>query len=66
MAKKPKFKPLITRIELNPEQSVLYCPGYSVDYGGIASTGQDWTVCFDAPKRIRSSVCGHFTGATRS
>jgi hypothetical protein len=25
MAKKPKFKPVITRVKLNPEQAVLTC-----------------------------------------
>lgn len=28
MPKKPKFKPIITRIKLNPEQAVLACACY--------------------------------------
>jgi len=35
MPRKPKFRPLITRIKLNPEQAVLACNCYdtSVSYG---------------------------------
>jgi len=29
MGRKPKFKPMITRIKLNPEQAVLSCNCYS-------------------------------------
>lgn len=29
MPKKPKFKPIISRIKLNPEQAVLTCSCYS-------------------------------------
>jgi hypothetical protein len=29
MAKKPKFKPVVTRVKLNPEQAVLTCSCYS-------------------------------------
>lgn len=28
MPKKPKFKPLITRVKLNPEQAILQCSCY--------------------------------------
>jgi hypothetical protein len=59
MAKKPKFKPLITRIELNPEQSVLSCPGYDTGYSGTASATQGWTVCFIDPKFVRPTCCAH-------
>jgi len=59
MAKKPKFTPVITRIELNPEQSVLSCPGYSVNYSGTASGSYSWTVCFIDPKFVRPSCCSH-------
>jgi hypothetical protein len=34
MLKKPKFKPEITRIKLNPEQAVLTCSCYSTGYRG--------------------------------
>ncbi len=29
MPRKPKFKPVITRVKLNPEQAVLTCTCYS-------------------------------------
>jgi hypothetical protein len=32
MSRKPKFKPVITRIKLNPEQAVLICSCYD---GGV-------------------------------
>jgi hypothetical protein len=32
MPKKPKFKPEITRVKLNPEQAVLTCSCYSMGY----------------------------------
>ena len=35
MAKKPKFKPEITRVKLNPEQAVLSCTCMSI--------GMQWT-----------------------
>jgi len=28
MGRKTKFRPVISRIKLNPEQAVLSCPGY--------------------------------------
>jgi hypothetical protein len=59
MGKKPKFEPLITRIELNPEQSVLYCIGYDVEYSGTVSGTESWTCCFNSPKRHRATVCSH-------
>jgi len=41
MLKKLKFKPVITRVKLNPEQAVLTCPGYA--YGWDAeSYGPSW------------------------
>ncbi len=40
MPRKPKFKPVITRIRLNPEQSVLLCSCYD---GGIEiAAGTQW------------------------
>lgn len=38
MSKKAKFKPLITRIKLNPEQTVLACNCY--DQGRLVSSNQ--------------------------
>jgi hypothetical protein len=36
MPRKPKFKPVITRIRLNPEQAVLICSCWD---GGLELTG---------------------------
>ncbi len=36
MSKKPKFKPVISRVKLNPEQAVLACSCYTA---GKVSTG---------------------------
>jgi hypothetical protein len=40
MGRKPKFKPVITRIRLNPEQAVLLCDCYDtgVDMGSLVET----------------------------
>ena len=32
MGRKPKFRPVITRVKLNPEQAVLSCSCYSMGY----------------------------------
>jgi len=32
MSRKPKFKPVITRIKLNPEQAVLACACYAASH----------------------------------
>lgn len=32
MSRKPKFRPKITRIKLNPEQAVLVCDCYNVGH----------------------------------
>jgi len=40
MARKPKFKPVITRVKLNPEQAVLTCACHTVGYQhGTATAG---------------------------
>jgi len=38
MPRKPKFKPEITRVKLNPEQAVLACPCYVSGYRTGTST----------------------------
>ncbi len=50
MPKKPKFRPRITRIKLNPEQAVLACSCYSSGLRAGSSTeyrisGQLINVC---------------------
>lgn len=32
LKKKKKFRPIITRVKLNPEQAVLQCPCYNAGY----------------------------------
>lgn len=34
MSRKPKFKPEVTRIKLNPEQAVLQCACYNSGWNG--------------------------------
>lgn len=43
MKKKVKFKPVITRIKLNPEQAILVCPCYNTLY--MAGSGIKKTIC---------------------
>lgn len=51
MARKPKFKPEITRVKLNPEQAVLACLCY--DTGYMLIVGQEpprrYTACHFPP-----------------
>lgn len=42
MAKKPKFKPEITRVKLNPEQAVLSCGCYDTGTAGLEGS---WWYC---------------------
>ncbi len=43
MPRKPKFRPRITRIKLNPEQAVLLCACYTNNLQQIQSSNQ-WFV----------------------
>jgi len=45
MPKKAKFKPLITRIKLNPEQAVLSCNCYSVGRRTVNVTAGPTLMC---------------------
>ena len=42
MSRKPKFKPMITRVKLNPEQAVLQCQCWEGDAlrDGSSTTNQ--------------------------
>jgi len=40
MPRKPKFKPVITRVKLNPEQAVLSCACYQ--FGGYVDNLGIW------------------------
>ena len=59
MPKKPKFKPEITRVKLNPEQAVLACACYDSRnaYGGVAPTSRASTsVCnYSVPSRTKTT-----------
>ncbi len=50
MSKKSKFKPVITRVKLNPEQAVLSCDCYVYGY----TNGPDSGSCFGS---ANTSVC---------
>jgi hypothetical protein len=57
MAKKPKFKPVITRVKLNPEQAVLACACYSTGKTYISYVGDRYTSYCDAGRTYRAYVC---------
>ncbi len=38
MGRKPKFKPVITRVKLNPEQAVLTCDCYNLGNRGFITS----------------------------
>ncbi len=40
MPRKPKFKPVITRVKLNPEQAVLSCNCYFQGFGLHSATSR--------------------------
>ena len=64
MTKKPKFKPKICRLMLNPEQAVLACSCYSAGYCSSRNSYWGAIVCFQ-----RSGVparCGHFSSSSVS
>lgn len=60
MPTKPKFKPVITMIKLNPEQAVLACSCYG---RGRAYTGRSWsrrsTVCYRNTRR--TNYCSNYS-----
>lgn len=44
MSKKKKFKPVITRVKLNPEQAVLQCSCYNQqNYAPVNNASGNWT-----------------------
>jgi len=48
MSRKPKFKPEITRVRLNPEQAVLACSCYKYGLrvgGDNPNAGAEFNVC---------------------
>lgn len=56
MDKKEKFKPEITKVELNPEQAVLSCSCYN--FGFQPGSSLDWnSVCVKGKVKILVSSC---------
>lgn len=58
MAGKPKFKPEVTRIRLNPEQAILLCICYNVGRspGLRTCSSKAMTVCSTEEKLTTSSI----------
>ncbi len=46
MSRKPKFKPQITRVKLNPEQAVLACTCYNTGKRGAGFVFTVWQAVF--------------------
>ncbi len=63
MPKKPKFKPVITRIKLNPEQAVLYCACYNLGYEGLTDSVTFSDICFN---RVAGFACSKQGSTTQS
>jgi hypothetical protein len=71
MPKKPKFRPVITRVKLNPEQAVLACNCWTAGHtnsGTKTSVGVSSDICSGSggPNRVtvKSSWCGNRGGGT--
>ncbi len=59
MAEKIRFKPVITRIKLNPEQAVLGCTCYSRSQSqGAGTSGRRSSTCLTAAKSMRNQTFG--------
>jgi hypothetical protein len=59
MVKKKKFKPVVTKIKLNPEQAVLQCSCYNTGFVAYGSyPGYNWSVkrstCASGSKSVTS------------
>lgn len=80
MGRKPKFKPMITRIKLNPEQAVLTCncfnAGFRLYRTSIKTSIADVSGCDNARIRagnscddgdsLYSGATGHWSGTLGS
>ena len=60
MGRKPKFRPVVTRIKLNPEQAVLACTCVTAGYQTYAHNMR-YTDLFNPS----FEVCGRFPGNPR-
>lgn len=63
MSRKPKFKPEITRVKLNPEQAVLACTCYNnqrwtTSGGTQQSAGSNWACVSSGKGHTDPNWCG--------
>ena len=58
MPRKPKFKPVITRVKLNPEQAVLSCDCWSNGITPPMGAGMDDYDVYGARQNTWVYVCG--------
>lgn len=65
MTQRPRFKPLITKIKLNPEQAVLACSCWNTNLY-LRSTGTNRTVATCIQNSRSTSAYARSTGASRS
>lgn len=56
MPRKPRFRPAITRVKLNPEQAVLLCSCYDVGSSGDGAAFERGTWICSASK-TKAEVC---------
>jgi len=65
MVRKKKFKPVITRVKLNPEQAVLACDcyhsGFSADDSGFNSSE-----CYGGGKELGNDYFGFSSSSSSS
>ncbi len=66
-AKKPEFKPVLTRVKLNPEQAVLQCSCYSMNRAGdIIAKGGTLACSFVVPKLVDHMLPSTIVASTAS
>jgi|GEM_PF-1980430 len=63
---KPKFKPIITRIKLNPEQAVLACACYSAGRSWARARARTTPVACSGGTRRTAAYSTTATGASIS
>jgi len=73
MDKKPKFKPLITRVHLNPEQAVLSCNCWSsnkywttINWGLAWNNGSGTVTACNWPQNPKGGAGAHYHGPTQA
>ena len=63
MPKKPKFKPVITRVKLEPEQAVLLCGCYDTGGGWWNFVAGGGTARSSVQFTTRQAYCAYFNRA---